>query len=317
MPPCKCAACLAAYGIRPSTFPAGLTFCRRRCTARKTTSVCHYFHTMGIPLLRGRAFSDADRPHAQPVAILNQAFAERLFGKQDPVGHFIGYQAAPGDHVFQIVGEVGNAQVDGLRRPAPPVAYFSLEQGTAPAGTIEVSALGSPATIAADIRRSLQSVDPNLPISEIVPLDTEFDDGLSTEKLLARLTAAFAGMTLALAAIGFYGLLSFQVVRRTSEIGIRIAMGATRGQVIGLFLLQTATILISGILPGIVLTVLGWPKCANPALRCSRDGSLGLRGRQLRADCRRHTGDAHPSTEGVGPRSHPDLARGMNREAAG
>jgi predicted permease len=214
-----------------------------------------YFHTMGIPLLRGRAFSDADQPHAQPVAILNQAFAERLFGNQDPVGHFIGYQAAPGDRVFQIVGEVGNAQVDGLRRTAPPVAYFSLEQGTAPAGTIEVSALGAPATIAADIRRSLQSVDPDLPISEIVPLDTEFDDGLSTEKLLARLTAAFAGMTLALAAIGFYGLLSFQVVRRTSEIGIRIAMGATRGQVIGLFLLQTATILISGILPGIVLTV--------------------------------------------------------------
>ena len=102
----------------------------------------------------------------------------------------------------------------------------------------------------------MQSVDPNIPISEIVPLDTEFEDGLSTEKLLARLTAAFAGMTLALAAIGFYGLLSFQVVRRTSEIGIRIAMGATRGQVIGLFLLQTATILISGILPGIVLTVL-------------------------------------------------------------
>jgi ABC-type antimicrobial peptide transport system permease subunit len=116
--------------------------------------------------------------------------------------------------------------------------------------------VGSPANIAAEIRRSLQAIDPDLPISEIVPLSTEFGDGLSTEKMLARLTAAFAGMTLALAAIGFYGLLSFQVVRRTSEIGIRIALGATRKQVIELFLLQTATILISGILPGIVLTVL-------------------------------------------------------------
>ena len=216
----------------------------------------HYFHTMGIPLLRGRAISDADRRNTQPVAVLNQAFAERLFGKEDPIGHFIGYQAAPGDHAFQVIGEVGDAQVDGLRRPAPPVAYFSLEQGADPAGTIEVSALGSPANIAAEIRRSLQAIDPDLPISEIVPLSTEFDDGLSTEKLLARLTAAFAGMTLALAAIGFYGLLSFQVVRRTAEIGIRIAMGATRGQVIRLFLLQTATILLSGIIPGIVLTVL-------------------------------------------------------------
>jgi predicted permease len=216
----------------------------------------HYFHTMGIPLLRGRVFSDTDRPHGQPVAILNQAFAERLFGNSDPIGHFVGYQAAPGDHGFQVIGEVGDAQVDGLRRPAPPVAYFSLEQGADSAGTIEVSALGSPANIATDIRRSLQSIDPDLPISEIVPLSTEFEDGLSTEKLLARLTAAFAGMTLALAAIGFYGLLSFQVVRRTAEIGIRIALGATRGQVVALFLLQTATILLSGIIPGIVLTVL-------------------------------------------------------------
>ena len=216
----------------------------------------NYFHTMGIPLLRGRVFSDADRPHAQPVAILNQAFAERLFGKQDPIGQFIGYQAAPGDHAFQVIGVVGDAHVDGLRLPAPPVAYFSLEQGASPAGTIEVSATGSPANIAADIRRSLKSVAPDLPISEIVPLNTEFNDELSTEKLLARLTAIFAGMTLALAAIGFYGLLSFQVVRRTSEIGIRMAMGATRGQVVGLFLRQTAFILICGILPGILLTVL-------------------------------------------------------------
>jgi predicted permease len=216
----------------------------------------NYFHTMGIPLLRGRVFSDADRPHAQPVAILNQAFAERLFGKQDPIGHFIGYQTAPGDHAFQVIGVVGDAHVDGLRLPAPPVAYFSLEQGASPAGTIEVSATGSPANIAADIRRSLKSVAPDLPISEIVPLNTEFNDELSTEKLLARLTAIFAGMTLALAAIGFYGLLSFQVARRTSEIGIRIALGATRGQVVGLFLRQTAIILISGILPGILLTVL-------------------------------------------------------------
>jgi predicted permease len=216
----------------------------------------HYFHTMGIPLVRGRVFSDADRPHTQPVAVLNQAFAERLFGKQDPIGHFIGYETAPGDHAFQVVGVVGDAHVDGLRLPAPPVAYLSLEQGASPAGTIEVSASGSPANIVADIRRSLKSVAPDLPISEIVPLNTEFNDELSTEKLLAKLTAIFAGMTLALAAIGFYGLLSFQVVRRTSEIGIRIAMGATRGQVVGLFLRQTAFILICGILPGILLTVL-------------------------------------------------------------
>ena len=213
-----------------------------------------FFRTLGIPLLQGRVFGDGDQKGSQRVAVLNHAFAVKLFGDESPVGHYIGYKPAPGDHDYLVVGEVGDARVDGLRLAAPPVAYFSIDQGGEPAGTIEVRAAGDPANIAADIRRRLQSVDPALPISEIVPLNTEFEDGLSTEKLLARLTAIFAGLTLALAAIGFYGLLSFHVTRRTSEIGVRMAVGATRGQVHRLFLRQTLVILIAGIVPGIVLT---------------------------------------------------------------
>jgi predicted permease len=215
-----------------------------------------YFHTLGIPLLRGRVFAEGDRRGSQPVAVLSHGFAQKLFGGEDPVGHYVGYDAPPADHAFLVVGEVGDAQVDGLRRPAPPVAYFSLEQGTNPAANIEVRAIGSPVDISADIRRSLFAVDPNLPIFEIVPLDTELADGLSTEKLLARLTAIFGVLTLALAGIGFYGLLSFQVQRRTSEIGVRMALGATRGQVQGMFLRQTLGILVAGVIPGIVLTEL-------------------------------------------------------------
>jgi predicted permease len=213
-----------------------------------------FFHTLGIPLLRGRTFIDSDQTRSQPVAILNRAFARKLFGEESPVGHFIGYKPAPGDHSYLVVGEVDDARVDGLRLPAPPVAYFSIEQGGEIAGSIEVRAAGSPANIAADIRRSLQSVDPNLPIAEIVPLNTEFEDGLSIETLLARLTAVFAALTLTIAAIGFYGLLSFHVTRRTAEIGVRMAVGATRAQVHGLFLRQTLLILVVGLIPGLVLT---------------------------------------------------------------
>jgi predicted permease len=213
-----------------------------------------FFHTLGIPLLQGRTFVEGDQKQSQPVAVLNRAFARKLFGNESPVGHFIGYKIPPGDHGYLIVGEVDDARVDGLRLPAPPVAYFSLEQRADDAGTIEVRAAGAPANIAAGIRRSLQSVDPNLPIAEIVPLNTEFEDGLSSEKLLARLTAIFSGLTLVIAAIGFYGLLSFHVTRRTVEIGVRMAVGATRMQVHGLFLRQTVTILIAGVIPGIVLT---------------------------------------------------------------
>jgi len=210
-----------------------------------------FFHTLGIPLLRGRAFIEGD---PQPAVILNRAFAAKLFGSEDPIGHYIGYKPAPDDHRYLIVGVVGDARVDGLRVAAPPVAYFSLEQGGEPAGTIEVRAAGPPANIAADIRRALQSVDPNIPIAEIVPLNTEFEDGLATEKLMARLTAIFAGLTLTLAAVGFYGLLSFHVARRTAEIGVRMAVGATRSQVHGLFLRQTVMILFAGIIPGLLLT---------------------------------------------------------------
>ena len=166
----------------------------------------------------------------------------------------MGYAAPPEDHKFQVIGVVGDARLNGLRQAAPPEVYFSLEQGEDAARNIYVRAKGSPAGMVADIRRALAAVDANLPIAEIVPLNVQFADGLSTEKLLARLTGIFGVITLALAAIGFYGQLSFHVQRRTSEIGVRMALGATREQVRGMFLRQTLWILVVGIVPGVVLT---------------------------------------------------------------
>ena len=213
-----------------------------------------YFSTMGIPLLSGRVFAQSDRPATQRVVILNRTYARKLFGDQDPLGRFVGYAAPPDDHKFQVVGVVEDARLNGLRQAAPPQVYFALEQGEDVARNIYVRAKGSPAAIVTDIRRALVAVDANLPIAEIVPLDVQFADGLSTEKLLARLTGIFGAITLALAAIGFYGLLSFHVQRRTSEIGVRMALGATREQVRGMFLRQTLLILTVGIVPGVVLT---------------------------------------------------------------
>jgi ABC-type antimicrobial peptide transport system permease subunit len=215
-----------------------------------------FFQTLGIPLLSGRVFNTIDQRTSPRVAILNHSFARKLFGDQSPVGHYIGYKPAPDDHTFLIVGEVGDAHVDGLRRPVPPVVYLSLEQGKAPAGSIEIRAVGSPSSIAADVRQRLRSVDPNLPISEIVPLNEDFENGISSEKLLAKLTAIFAGLVLALAAIGFYGLLSFHVARRTSEIGVRMALGASRSQVQQLFLRHTLQILVLGLIPGVLMAVI-------------------------------------------------------------
>jgi len=213
-----------------------------------------YFHTLGIPILQGRDFDERDLPTSQPVAILSHTFARKLFGTESPIGHRIGYETAPHDADYLVVGEAGDARVDDLRSLPPPVAYFSIDQRPRSAGTVEVRASGHLGVLYSPIRQTLLSVDPHLPITDIVPLNAEYEDGLFKETLLARLTGAFGLLALALAALGFYGLLSFNVTRRTSEIGIRIAIGATRGDVYTLVLRQTMGILIAGIVPGLVFT---------------------------------------------------------------
>jgi predicted permease len=213
-----------------------------------------YFHTLAIPILQGRDFDERDLPTSQPVAILSHTFARKLFGNESPIGHRIGYETAPHDADYLVVGEAGDARVDDLRSLPPPVAYFSINQRPMPVGTVEVRASGRLGVLYSPIRESLLSVDPHLPITHIVPLNAEYEDGLSKERLLARLTTAFGLLALALAALGFYGLLSFNVTRRTEEIGIRIAIGATRADVYTLILRQTMGILVAGIVPGLVFT---------------------------------------------------------------
>ena len=211
-----------------------------------------YFRTVGIPLLQGRDFTSADNEHSQKVAILNRAYARKLFGNESPIGHWIGYKD---DHQFLIVGEVADALVDGLRSPPPPMVYMPISQNPQPVQTIDVSSRNASRALPAEIRESLYALAPALPVTEIVPLDVHFNDALSTEDLLARLTSIFGALTLAVAALGFYGLLSFRVARRTSEIGVRMALGATRAQVRGLFLRQTLAILLAGTIPGIALSL--------------------------------------------------------------
>jgi predicted permease len=210
-----------------------------------------FFRTLGIPLLKGRDFTNADTDKSQKVAILNRAYAHKLFGDASPIGHWVGYHE---DHDFLIVGEVADARVDGLRADAPPMVYMPLDQHPEAAQTIDVRAQGSLHALPAEIRATLHALAPAMPVTEIVPLDVEFHDGLTTEELLARLTSVFGGLTLALAALGFYGLLSFRVARRTSEIGIRMALGATRTQVRALFVRQTVAILLAGVIPGAAMS---------------------------------------------------------------
>lgn len=207
---------------------------------------------MGIPVLRGRDLEERDIAGTQSVAVLNSSFAKRLFGDQNPIGRRVGYQGPPADATYVVVGEVGDARVDDLRSSPPPIAYFPVKREDQPEW-IEVRARGNLDALSRDIRQTLLSVDPNLPITEIVALNTQYEDGISKETLSARLTIVFGLLTLALAALGFYGLLSFSVTRRTAEIGVRMALGASQGNIYALIFRHTFAILLAGILPGIAL----------------------------------------------------------------
>ena len=215
-----------------------------------------FFSTLGIPILRGRDFSSSDTDKTQRVAIISRAYARQLFGEADPIGQWVGYAPAPNDHKFLIVGEVADARVNGAEREAPPVVYMSINQNPAPVNSIRVRAVGNPRQLSESVRQALREVDPTLPVSEIVPLDTELNGDLGTEKLLARLAGIYASLTLLLVAIGFYGVMSSRTARRKSEFGIRLALGATRRHIQMLIVGQTARILLAGMLPGAILSIL-------------------------------------------------------------
>ncbi len=214
-----------------------------------------FFSTLGIPILRGRDFSSIDTVNTQPVAIISHTYARQLFGDADPIGQFVGYEPAPNDHKFLIVGEVADARVNGAQREAPAVVYMDINQNPAPVNSIRVRAVGDPGQLSDSVRHALYEVDPALPVSEIVPLAIELNGDLGMEKLLARLAGIYASLTLLLVAIGFYGVMSSRTTRRKKEFGVRLALGATRRHIQMLIVGQTARILLAGVLPGAVLSI--------------------------------------------------------------
>lgn len=136
------------------------------------------------------------------------------------------------------------------------MVYMDINQNVAPVNSIPIRAMGDPGRLTEAARRALKEVDPNLPVREVVPMTTELNGDLGTQKLIARLAGIFGGLTLLLVAIGFYGVMSSRTARRRSEFGIRLALGATRGHIQSLIFAQTARILLAGIVPGAVLSLI-------------------------------------------------------------
>jgi predicted permease len=215
-----------------------------------------YFDTLRIPLLAGRRFEARDNAAAPPVAVINETFAEKIFGGPDAVGK--SFSMSPfSDHarLYQVIGVVRNVKAHDIRDAAENDAWLPLSQGPVFSDTIAVRVAGDAAAVAPRVRQTIRSIEPNLPIRFTTTLAEEVSDSLVSERALAELCGFFSALALLLSAIGLYGTVSFAVARRTSEIGIRMALGAERAGVLGMVLRDAMTLVAAGVGIGLCLSL--------------------------------------------------------------
>ena len=220
-----------------------------------------YFATMGFPIVKGRDFNDDDlRADAAPVVIVNEAFARDILGGREPLGADHGVtRARPGRGVrgpgapLNIVGVVRDSGVPGVRDATQPKVYETFLQANTGFGHLflHVRAVGEAAAIIRPVTEAVQSIERERPMAPVHTLSDEVDVSLVRERLVATLSSIFGILALALACIGLYGLMAFTVARRTSEIGIRVALGASRADVRRLIAGQALRIVLAGLAIGV------------------------------------------------------------------
>jgi putative ABC transport system permease protein len=213
--------------------------------------------TLGIPLVAGREFTSADGPGAPKVAMVNEAFARYFFGKESAVGRWFGFGEGTGTKVdIQIVGVVKDSKYQTMREETMRFLYIPYRQDKQPAGmTFYVRTSQDPVTAAAAVRSQVRHLDPSLPIDNLKAMNRQIDESLWLERVAASLSMSFGVLASALAAIGLYGVLAFTMARRPREIGIRLALGATRGGILKLVIVEAAMIAGWGIAAGIPISM--------------------------------------------------------------
>ncbi len=209
-----------------------------------------FFATMGIPVLRGRSFSDRDGPTGSKVAILNEAAARRLFPDGDVLGRRIG-ESFEKSGEFEVVGVVRDAKYASVRDPGPPTMYRCVWQTTQRNLHVVLRTAGEPMAMSETVRAAMREIDPTVPIQEFTSQSEQISQRFAQERLFARAYAAFGALAVLLACIGLFGLMSYNVARRTSEIGVRLALGAQRGAVIGMVMSESIWLVAIGVVLGI------------------------------------------------------------------
>ena len=266
---------------------------RNQITINRVVIAPNFFETMGISLVAGRSVTEHDHAKAPKVAVINQAAARKFFPNENPIGRRFGTSAETSGDI-EIVGVLRDVHYNNLRQAPPPTMYVPYAQ-RGPDGLIfTVRTAGDPAALMPAIRRAVSDINPAIPVVTVETQMSQIEKRFAQEKVLAQAYGLFGGIAVFVAAIGLFGLMSYNVSRRTREIGIRIAMGAQRREVLGLIVRESLVLVIAGIVIGIGVSIASgeyvavaavWPgadRCHDAAVCDGGDGG-GLGGCRLSA----------------------------------
>jgi predicted permease len=224
-------------------------------TVRSNVAGADFFKTLGVPVLSGRDFADSDTAAAPHVGIINEEFAKRFLPNRNPLGHTIGTD--DGRWSMSVIGVVKDHKYRSIDEEPIPMAWYEYAQiPMVGPMTVEMRVHGDPLAILPAARKAVQQIDPNLPLIQPMTQRAQFETTISHQILFARLAGFFGFLAVVLVATGLYGTLAYRVSMRTAEIGVRMAVGARRGQVVWMILKDSLVLTVCGILLGVPLAML-------------------------------------------------------------
>jgi predicted permease len=246
--------------VANSSSTTGVTFPGVPVTAGKMQSTAFtqvgpaFFQTMQIPILLGRAIDERDREGLATVAVVNEVFAKKYFPQGSPAGRHFTLGGGKQAEDVEIVGLAKNARYNSLKREIPPVAYTSYLQAGKNLSIerifFELRTAGDPLALAGTVRRIVHETAPRVPVADITTQSRRIDETIVQERTFAELCTAFGVLALVMACVGLYGSMAFAVARRTSEIGIRMALGAARRRIVWMVLREVLVLAGAGLAVG-------------------------------------------------------------------